>query len=41
MKFDINSFNLDDAIKVEDHIEGVEKDTYYFFKTGGPHYFRN
>ena len=41
MKFDINSFNLDDAIKVEDHIEGVEKDTYYFFKTGGPHYFSN
>jgi len=41
MKFDINSFNLDDGIKVEDHIEGVEKDTYYFFKTGGPHYFSN
>jgi hypothetical protein len=41
MKFDINSFNLDDGIKVEDHIEGIQKDTYYFFKTGGPHYFNN
>tara|TARA_B100001059_G_C17566454_1_gene442775 strand:+ start:44 stop:601 length:558 start_codon:yes stop_codon:yes gene_type:complete len=41
MNFNIHSFNLDDGIKVEDHIEGIEKDTYYFFKTGGPHYFSN
>ena len=39
MTFDIDKVDIDQGLKLENYIDDIEKDTYYFFKTGGPHYF--
>ena len=39
MTFDIGKVDLDQGLKLENYIHDIEKDSYYFFKTGGPHYF--
>jgi len=39
MKFNINKIDINKGLKLENYIDDIEKDTYYFFKTGGPHYF--
>ena len=39
MSFDLNKIDIDQGLKLENYIDDIEKDTYYFFKTGGPHYF--
>jgi hypothetical protein len=39
MTFDISKVDLDQGLKLENYIHDIEKDSYYFFKTGGPHYF--
>jgi len=36
---DMENVNLDDGIKLETILDGIEEDKYYMFKSGGAHYF--